>query len=317
MFDFVKKLWKALVDIVRAIFESFFGVDVSYHPRREKTGARIETDEMIASILKGLDQFSFESTDPAKTVDPKMLMDRAKDSMEEAKKQTEYQDGKAGRLLTIVAFLTAAVGTVFGKFVDTYPLHSPPPAGATSPWVTASYLLFGIYLLLVASGALVTFHAMSTRFVWPKGSNLADEDHVRSLLFYQQVVRTKQEAWGKAFTDDKSALLRTYYKNYVTEAYLISAKVADKLRYLDPGQKLLLWGIRVLLALFVVVMLSFALVAPPTKAADKRDAPVATTHSSSGQAASEPQGVGAASGAKMDQAPNSSPQKSAKPASGG
>jgi hypothetical protein len=317
MFDFVRKLWKALVDIVRAVFGSFFGVDVSYHPRREKSGDQIETDEMIASILKGLDQFSFDSIDPAKTVDPKMLMDRAKDSMEEAKKQTEYQDGKAGRLLTIVAFLTAAVGTVFGKFVDTYPLHNSPSAGVTSQWVIASYLLFGIYLLLVASGALVTFHAMSTRFVWPKGSNLADENHARSLLFYQPVVRTKPEVWGKTFADDKSALLRTYYKNYVTEAYLISAKVADKLRYLDPGQKLLLWGIRVLLALFVVVMLTFALVTSPTKAVDKRDAPVGTATSSSGHAASEPQGPGAASSAKVGQAPDSSPKKTAKPASGG
>lgn len=317
MFDFVKKLWKALVEIVRAISGSFFGVDVSYHPRRAQSGARIETDELVASIVKELDQFSFESTDPAKTVDPKILMDRAKDSMEEAKKQTEYQDGKAGRLLTIVAFLTAAVGTVFGKFVDTYPLHNSPSVGVTSQWVIASYLLFGIYLLLVASGALVTFHAMSTRFVWPKGSDLADEDRVRSFLFYQQVVRTKPEVWGKAFADDKNALLRNYYKNYVTEAYLISAKVADKLRYLDPGQKLLLWGIRVLLALFVMVMLTFALVTPPAKAADKRDAPVGTTPSPSGQAASAQQGPGPASGAKMNQAPDSSPTKPAKRASGG
>jgi len=317
MFGFIKKLGKAFVDIVRAIFGSFFGVDVAYHPRREKSGAQIETDEMIASILRGLDQFSFESNDSAKTVDPKMLMDRAKDSMEEAKKQTEYQDGKAGRLLTIVAFLTAAVGTVFGKFVDTYPLHNSPSAGVTSQWVIASYLLFGIYLLLVASGALVTFHAMSTRFVWPRGSNLADEDHVRSLLFYQQVIRTKPEAWGKAFTEDKSALLRTYYKNYVTEAYLISAKVADKLRYLDPGQKLLLWGIRVLLALFVVVMFTFALVTPPTTAGGDRNSSVGTTPSSSSQAASEAQGPAAASGAKKDKAPYSSPKKPGKPASGG
>ena len=50
-------------------------------------------------------------------------------------------------------------GTVFGKFIDLYPLHNGlAPVSETSAWVKATYLLFGVYLLLVAAGALVTFH---------------------------------------------------------------------------------------------------------------------------------------------------------------
>lgn len=304
-----------MFDIVRALCGSLFGVDLAYYPRREGTRTRIESDEIVASIRKALDQFSFESSDSTKSVDAKLLMDRAKDSLEEVRKQTEYQDGKAGRLLTIVAFLTAAVGTVFGKFIDVYPLHGAPSAGATSWWVTSTYLLFGIYLLLVAAGAMVTFQAMSTRFVWPKGSNLADKDHVLSLLFFKEIIRTRPEAWGRAFAGDKNELPQMYYKNYVTEAYLIATKVADKIRYLDPGQRLLLWGIRTLLGLFIVIMLTCAFVTP-TKAADKPESP-GTTSPVPGQAASDTGQLGAGSGVKADRPPESVPKNPAPPASGG
>lgn len=255
--------------MLKALVGSFFGRDLSYYPRREKTAEKIESKEMLEEIRKSLDGFDFDASELAKTADPKLLLDRAKDSLEEAKKQTEYQDAKAGRLLTIVAFLTAAVGTVFGKFIDLYPLHNgAAPVSETSLWVTATYLLFGIYLLLVAAGALVMFHAMSTRFVWPPGgSNLADKDEVVSVLFFQSIIRTKPEAWGKLFAGDKAELMRAYYKNYATEAYLIANKVADKLRYLDPGQRLLNLSIRVLLCLFLLIALTFTFVTPPPKAA--------------------------------------------------
>jgi hypothetical protein len=253
-------------ETLSAIWGALRGKDLTHYPRQDAS-TPIESKALLDAIQRSLDKFSFENSD-GKAVDPKLLIDRAKDSLEEVKKQTEYQDGKAGRLLTIVAFLTAAVGTVFGKFVDIYPLHKALHMGGwASLWVASTYLLFGVYLLFVAAGAMVTFHAMSTRFVWPGGSNLADLDSVRSFLFFQQIIRTKPEAWGDAFAGDKNDLLRGYYKHYVAEAYLVAAKVADKLRYLDPGQRLLLSGIRVLLGLFILVMITFALI-PSTKADD-------------------------------------------------
>jgi hypothetical protein len=259
----------ATLTLRQALVGSLLGSDLSYYPRRETTAERIDSKEMLDEIRASLDAFDFATAEVTKTVDPKLLLDRAKDSLEEAKKQTEYQDAKAGRLLTIVAFLTAAVGTVFGKFIDIYPLHNDSALVSwTSFWVGATYLLFGIYLLLVASGALVVFHAMSTRFVWPPGgSNLADKDDIVSVLFYQSIIRTKPEAWGKLFAGDQATLMRTYYKNYATEAYLIATKVADKLRYLDPGQRLLIVSIRVLLCVFLSIILTFTFVTPPSKVA--------------------------------------------------
>ncbi len=258
----------ATLTLKQALVGSFIGSDLSYYPRRSTTAEKIDSKAMLDEIRKSLDAFDFAAAELTKTADPKLLLDRAKDSLEEAKKQTEYQDAKAGRLLTIVAFLTAAVGTVFGKFIDLYPLHNDAALVSwTSLWIGATYLIFGVYLLLVAAGALVMFHAMSTRFVWPPGgSNLADKDDVVSVLFYQSIIRTKPEAWGKLFAGDQATLMRTYYKNYATEAYLIASKVADKLRYLDPGQRLLNTSIRVLLCVFLLIIVTFSFVTPPSKA---------------------------------------------------
>ena len=262
----VPKLVQMAIDISRALWGAFRGFELSYYPRREKTADKIHSKEAINTIRSAFKNFQFERSDIDK-IDPKLLVDRAKDSLEEAKKQTEYQDAKAGRLLTIVAFLTAAVGTVFGKFIDLYPLHNvAAPVGVAGHLVPVTYAFFGVYLLLVAAGALVSFHAMSTRFVWPGDSNLAEKSEPESLLFWQQIIRTRPESWGSAFAGDKGALLRNYYVNYTTEAYLIATKVADKLRYLDPGQRLLIASIRVLFGLFVLIIFTFALVTPPQNA---------------------------------------------------
>lgn len=85
---------------------------------------------------------------------------------------------------------------------------------------------------------------------------------MKSLLFFQPIVATTPEAWAEAFTVDRDKLLREYYKNYVTEAYLVAAKAADKIRYLDPAQRFLYLGIRFLLLCFLSVIFTFALVSP-------------------------------------------------------
>ncbi|MGH6648911.1 hypothetical protein [Aquabacterium sp.] len=248
------------INVVCALLGSLVGSDVAYYPRRADSGENISPEDVLDEIGKPFGSFAFSSGDP------KLLLDCARNSLEEARKQTEYQDAKAGRLLTIVAFLTAAIGTVFGKFIDLYPLHNiGASASGTSLLVTTTYGLFGLYLFLVAAGALVTFHAMSTRFVWPGDKDQADKVKVGSLLFFKQVIRTQPGAWGKLFVGDQDVLLRKYYENYAAEAYLISAKVADKLRYLDPGQRLLNLSIRVLLGLFCSLIVTFAMVVPPPK----------------------------------------------------
>src|SRR5687767_14416804 len=95
--------------VLKALWGSLIGQELTFYPRRPCQSIRAQ--DAINEILEALTESPLGATAPT-SGDPKLLLERAKDSLEEAKKQTEYQDGKAGRLLTIVAFLTAAVGTV-------------------------------------------------------------------------------------------------------------------------------------------------------------------------------------------------------------
>lgn len=57
-----------------------------------------------------------------------------------------------------------------------------------------------------------------------------------------------------------------YLKNYVSEAYLIAAKTADKLRYLQPAQSLLSYALRCLMV-YILLLAWVVTHLPPTKPA--------------------------------------------------
>ncbi|WP_213762444.1 hypothetical protein [Caballeronia sp. dw_19] len=271
---------KKNLSMMRAVVHAFIGKEITYYPRKD--GASIDAKIYLTAIedqLKLLD--SMDSLD-------EKYLDRAKDSLKEVKDLTEYQDQKSARLLTIVAFLTAAAGALFAKFVDAYPLRPVfrSSLGYGIP-VSVVYLSFGMFIMFVAFGALVSFHATQTRFVWPemkpekpgdkslkpgtvndKPRKLTDVDEAvfpdaLSHLFFKSILRTDPVGWARSFVKNTTAgssgssLTLKYYKNYITESYLVAAKCGDKLRYLQPAQKLLQCGIRLLilwlLSLFVVV----------------------------------------------------------------
>ena len=235
-----------------ALRGSLCGKSLSYHPR--ESGGTINAPDVISRIKLKLGSPSLVNGEQ---------MDYVKDSLAEVKGQTEYQDSKAARLLTIIAFLTTAVGVLFGKFVDIYPLHESINAGGLRALLVAgTYASLGVYLILIACGAMITFQAIATRFVWPGETDAADHDKVRSPLFFLQIMRTKPEAWGAEFASGSDTLKNTYYESMVVETYLVAAKVADKVRYLEPAQKLLLYAIRVLFLAFLLAILTFGLVDP-------------------------------------------------------
>src|SRR3546814_10934247 len=51
-----------------------------------------------------------------------------------------------------------------------------------------------------------------------------------------------------------------YLRNYIVESYLVAAKVAEKLRYLQPAQTILSWSIRILLVWLILVAATMALI---------------------------------------------------------
>lgn len=185
--------------------------------------------------------------------------DGAKASLAEVKALTEYEDGKASRLLTIAAFLSAAVAAVFTRFATDYPW---PGFGAfdtdrLSALTIATYAAFFAYVLLVTISVLIILSAVKPRFNIPKSwTSGSKADRPTSMLFYKGILDVTAPTWGEAFIGlgtNKGDDLKAYYaKCYIAESYLIAEKVADKLRLLSPGVAALQAAMWVLVVFFTL-----------------------------------------------------------------
>lgn len=268
----------------RAIFNSFFGVNLSYFPRFRKEADKYEKipeDKIIEDVVQSLNSAQM----PA---DIGAYLERGRESLDEVKNLTEYQDQKVTRLLTIVAFLSALSGALFSQFADAYPLRA---SFASLGWsgggmlVVCTYASFGLFAVSAVCGALVVFHATRTRFKYRDPEPPAEGAAPRragSYLFFPEIIKITPTDWAKSFcsrptgpghhthvTLDAQLQLR-YFKNYVAESYLVAAKVADKLRYLMPAQSILLFSIRMLLIWVLLFAITLTAVPETTR---KRDQP--------------------------------------------
>ncbi|MGY4629839.1 hypothetical protein [Bradyrhizobium sp. USDA 4486] len=211
------------------------------------------SDTGFAELLVKLDGWSI----PTDALD--RVHDGAKASLAEVKALTEYEDGKASRLLTIVAFLSAVVAAVFTRFATDYPW---PGFGAIdtdrySALTMATYAAFFTYVLLVTVSVLIILGAVKPRFNIPKTWKAGSKpDRPPSMLFYKGILDVTAPTWGEAFIGlgtKKGDDLKAYYaKCYIAESYLIAEKVADKLRLLSPGVGLLQAAMWVLLVFFLL-----------------------------------------------------------------
>jgi len=263
-----------------AALRAAFDIPLDFYPRLGKPSKSITSEEIIAELFGAGGAMEHWSTldPPDEAIDD--AIDLAKASLTEVKAQTEYQDGKATRLLTVTTFLTALAGAFFANFASDYPLRT---LGDQSGWVygmvLATYLAFLAFVLFALGGALVTFHATRTRFKYPSSATVGSQKGpTKSFLFFREIIGVTPTGWANSFVTvapgaegKPTATLRPdlkieYLKNYVAEAYLIAAKTADKLRYLQPGQGLLAWSLRCLLVYIVLLSVTQSRV-QPTKAA--------------------------------------------------
>jgi len=82
---------------------------------------------------------------------------------------------------------------------------------------------------------------------------------------------TEPKNWARAFIDlnDSSKITPDikvkYLKNYIVETYLVGVKVADKVRVLEPAQRLQSWAVKALILWIAVTALVFAFVPPAKK----------------------------------------------------
>lgn len=285
--------------IGKAIWCSLRGYGTDFYPRVQDGAGPIQTLTTKAIIEElGIAAGGWE-TIPA---DPKLdaAIGLARQSLDEVKAQTEYQDQKAGRLLTVATILSAVAGLLFQRFNDSYPLlatlRSP---GCSKFLILLAYLPFLAFVLAVLFGALVTFHATRTRFKYdddeanetdqekegedsasdaePKDKQAerpASDEEPKSRLFYTPILAARPRAWVKSFVETQktgkvealivnSKLPQLYFRDLVGETYLVAAKTSDKIRFLVEAQRLFAWAlVCLLLWLLMYLVASFV---PSTK----------------------------------------------------
>lgn len=179
----------------------------------------------------------------------------AREALDEVKAQTEYQDAKAARLLTITTVLSALSGLLLGRFLDAYPVRSLTAADpGASMLIGLCYAFFALFAFSSLCGAVVTFHATRTRFRYPTATPAASTGAFpKSLIFWRGIIASTPEDWAGAFVDAGSGssmrlgLRERHLAGLVQEAYLVAAKTADKLRMLQPAQKALAFSLKCLL----------------------------------------------------------------------
>jgi hypothetical protein len=254
---------------MRAVFDAVFGPgDISYYPRlTEKHNKDTLSDEIVDQISTELKRVNLSKSD-ATALDS--IVSLASTSLKEVKDLTEYQDQKASRLLTLISFFSALAGALFVRFATNCPFNDylyGTTINLGAVLVVTTYITFSIFVLLALCGAVVLFYATRTRFKWPsvaQGVSAAKTPRVRSRLFYDGILAVTPSVWAPEFArptqDPEERLLvgapelkLAYAKDHILESYLVAAKVADKLRYMTPGQDLLFYSLKALL-LWVVFL---------------------------------------------------------------
>ncbi|UUL82534.1 hypothetical protein [Sphingomonas qomolangmaensis] len=268
---------------IKAIYHALLGHEIDHYPRVLEGGEPrlLHTDALMREFV---DAAAHWTCLPAtEDVDKDRLDDAiklARQSLDEVKDQTEYQDQKATRLLTVTTFLTAFSGVLFARMLDAYPRSSFAAQPLRSQLLLgASYVLFGAFVLSAVFGALITFHATRTRFKYVHDGEVSRDDGLpRSRLFYRGILRVRPKAWALTFVTPHAgseqnvdpvldpALKQAYFRDLVGETYLIAAKAADKLRFLDPAQRLLATSLTCLFFwLTSLVIVGIGVTPPPAK----------------------------------------------------
>ena len=258
-----------------AIWNSLWGREIDFYPRIAAAGKAetMKTDDVLKEY--NITTQGWDRIDNTKIDD---MLQLARKSLDEVKAQTEYQDQKATRLLTVTTFLSAMSGLLFTRFQDAYPMTQITKADYYyDALLIACYFAFYGFVVTALSGALVTFHATRTRFKYVKDETISkQEKDPKSLLFYSALIRVRPRAWANAWVAPKTTLAgdpvpflradlqQRYLQNLVGETYLVAAKTADKLRYLDPAQRLLAYSLRCLFV-WLILLGAINVTLPSTK----------------------------------------------------
>jgi hypothetical protein len=198
---------------------------------------------------------------------PPELIELAETSFKAVLDADYHLDDKASRILSAMAFLTAAAGAIFAKaYAPTLPaadLRSKvenalsgvitPGAQSSSAVVDAviasvqkptayifgwdaALVFFGLYILcvLVSTGFYLAAlgPALNKPAFWIKGSG----DDIKSRLFYDFIARVNINQWEEYWSNTPVAVLRTSFtQDYVKETWFLAEKAYAKFYWMSFG----------------------------------------------------------------------------------
>lgn len=159
----------------------------------------------------------------------------ARESFKEVLASDGHEDSKAQRILTAMAFITAAAGLIFAEIsrVGIAPSMMFPLLNHT--YVPTCFFAFIVTMLF---GTLFFLAALGPAFNIPKHlrtKNIAS--YPKSLLFSQLILQGTQDQWIKYWQESSHENLQLKLAEcYVKEAYLLSEKVKFKVSYMRNGK---------------------------------------------------------------------------------
>jgi hypothetical protein len=222
-------------------------------------------DQQIADLAAELAALKPEHVDA--------ILPLARWSLDAVTHLTEYEDEKAKRIMTAVAFLSAIVSVAFAAIVQRYPFSTVVEIRglsihANSPLLVALYILFGFYFLLLTIGSAFTLYAVRPQFRIPSAWERT-KTTPGSFLFFKEILNVSGKNWGRSFTEKTPDALNTEYaKNSILETYLIAQKIPQKLRPLEKGIACFFASTVILIVLLPLCAFTVAfLEVPPTNPA--------------------------------------------------
>jgi putative hydrolase of the HAD superfamily len=177
------------------------------------------------------------------------LLPLGRESLETVTALTEYEDGKAGRVLTAIALLSAAAGTIYAAMLKELVPVLPWWDGVIFNGLFLGYAgINGIGVVLLVRAIYPWFNIPS---YWRKKKERSS-GRPKSMIFGPLIAAVTPEAWADAFKEQPASDLEVcYLKNYIHESYLIAEKILRKYKRLRNALWFVAIGNALLLPIWV------------------------------------------------------------------
>lgn len=199
---------------------------------QDTSNDKTETKRIRDAVYTKLNQIEPE--------DAKQLYPKLKESLDAVEGLTQYEDGKAGRILTVVALLTALIGAFYGNVVRQCEMLADAHPKAWG-WFQILFIAYCFTTFLSTAAVLVAiFPWFKIPFRWKSKT----QNEVRTRFFAVEIAKTSEYAWASYFLSPPKQIEKDYCIDCIHEVHLISTKIARKFVILKiAGIGLILAGI--------------------------------------------------------------------------